>query len=93
MLITKPGFQVFVLVLPITPGRVAFGYVDAIDQFTGRAWQPLVQSSVGALVPLQVSSFSIKLVFNPLVPGQYSYDVLYNSCEWGLPAFADDPNL
>jgi hypothetical protein len=35
----------------------------------------------------------MKLVFNPLVPGQYSYDVLYNTCEWYPPAFAYDPNL
>ena len=85
MLMSKPGFEVYVLVLPITPAPVPFGYVYAFDQFTGQSWQSLVHSSVGTLVPLQVSSFSIKLVFNPLVPGQYSYDVLYNSCEWGTP--------
>jgi hypothetical protein len=94
MLITQPGFEVFVWVLPITPTPGPFGYVMASGLFTGQTtWQPLARSSVGTLVPLQVSSFSIKLVFNPLVPGQYSYDVLYNSCQWAYPSFAKDANL
>jgi len=94
MLITEPGFEVFVWVLPITPSPVPFGYVMASGLFAGQTtWQPLVRSSVGTLVPLQVSSFSIKLVFNPLVRGQYSYDVLFNSCQWLYPSFADDASL
>lgn len=94
MLITERGFEVFVWVLPITPYPGPFGYVMASGLFTGQTtWQSLARSSVGTLVPLQVSSFSIKLVFNPLVRGQYSYDVLYNSCQWSYPSFAYDAAL
>jgi hypothetical protein len=88
MLIEQPGFIVYILaelqVLRPTP----VGYVWSSGLFTSQNTAiNLADSPVGTLSWLPVSSMEIKLVYDPYVSGDYTFELLYNSCQWGAPVF------
>jgi len=88
MLIEEPGFIVYILAEIEVRSPTPVGYVWSSGLFSGQStWQTLIDSPVGTLTWLPVSSLEIKLVYDPFVSGDYTFELQYNSCQWGAPVF------